>query len=183
MILVDFSLFESDHADVPAKFGDHRSYINGDINSYISSYMETLEKAKPTASVRNIGRFLKSWITICNFKVPDTAGTKTRKRRRRRTQAIAKRYTFHANAKSNCCSNLILLQSFYSLGWNIVLMGSFCLIIDTLLFLPFWLILNYFIISTRKWSYQYSTGQVIFLYQLNYFFLMPSEIYKEYREP
>ena len=183
MILVDFSLFESDHADVPAKFGDHRSYINGDINSYISSYMETLEKAKPTASVRNIGRFLKSWITICNFKVPDTAGTKTRKRRRRRTQAIAKRYTFHANAKSNCCSNLILLQSFYSLGWNIVLMGSFCLIIDTLLFLPFWLILNYFIISTRKWSYQYSTGQVIFLYQLNYFLLMPSEIYKEYREP
>ena len=82
MTLVDFSLFESDLADVPAKFGDHRSYINGDINSYISSYMETLEKAKPTASVRNIGRFLKSWITICNFKVPDTAGTKTRKRRK-----------------------------------------------------------------------------------------------------
>ena len=183
MILVDFSLFESDLADVPAKFGDHRSYINGDINSYISSYMETLEKAKPTASVRNIGRFLKSWITICNFKVPDTAGTKTRKRRKRRTQAIAKRYAFHANAKSNCCSNLILLQSFYSLGWNIVLMGFFCLIIDTLLFLPFWLILNYFIISTGKWSYQYSTGQVIFLHQLNYFLLMPSEIYKEYREP
>ena len=86
MISVDFSLFESDLADVPAKFGDHRSYINGDINSYISSYMETLEKAKPTASVRNIGRFLKSWIKICNFKVPDTAGTKKRKRRRKRLQ-------------------------------------------------------------------------------------------------
>ena len=167
MILVDFSLFESDLADVPSKFGDHRSYINGDINSYISSYMETLEKLNPPPSVRNIGRFLKSWITIYNFKVPDTAGTKTRKRRRRRTQAIAKRYAFHANAKSNWCSNLILLQSFCSLGWNIVLMGFFCLIIDTLLFLPFWLILNYFIISKRKWSYQYSIGQVIFLYQLN----------------
>ena len=30
--------------------------------------------------------------------IPDNAGKVTRRRRRRRTQAIAKRYAFHANA-------------------------------------------------------------------------------------
>ena len=29
-----------------AKFGDHRSYRNGDINTYIKSYMDTLENAE-----------------------------------------------------------------------------------------------------------------------------------------
>ena len=32
-----------------AKFGDHRSYRNGDIISYINSYGDTLEKTYLTA--------------------------------------------------------------------------------------------------------------------------------------
>ena len=57
-----------------AKFGDHRSYRSGDYH---------------------IARFLKSGIPISHSEVPDTAGRKTR---RRRTQAIAKRLAFYANA-------------------------------------------------------------------------------------
>ena len=33
--------------------------------------------------------------------IPDNAGKVTRRRRKRRTQAIAKRYAFHSNAKKN----------------------------------------------------------------------------------
>ena len=33
--------------------------------------------------------------------IPDTTGRKTRKKRRRRTQTIAKHYTFPGNAKTN----------------------------------------------------------------------------------
>ena len=33
-----------------AKLGDHRFYRTGDINSYINSYMDTLENAEVTAS-------------------------------------------------------------------------------------------------------------------------------------
>ena len=86
-----------------AKFGDQRSYRNGDINSYVNSYMGTLEKAEPTTSIRHIGRFLKSGILIYNSKVPDMAGRKARRRqrRRRRTQTIAKRYAVHANPKND----------------------------------------------------------------------------------
>ena len=40
--------------------------------------------------------FLKSGIPIYNSEVPDTAGRKTR--RRRITQAIAKRFAIHVNA-------------------------------------------------------------------------------------
>ena len=40
--------------------------------------------------------FLKSGTPLYNSEVPDTAGRKTR---RRRTQAIAKRFAFYANAK------------------------------------------------------------------------------------
>ena len=47
--------------------------INGDINFYIKSYMDSLEQAGPTASIRHIGRFLKSGIPIFNSEVPDTA--------------------------------------------------------------------------------------------------------------
>ena len=61
--------------------------------------MDTLEKTELTASIRHIAIFLKSGIPIYNSEVPDTAGRNTR-RRRRRTQAIAKRYASHANAKS-----------------------------------------------------------------------------------
>ena len=77
-----------------AKFGDHRSYRNGDINPQINSYMATLEKAELKTSIRYIERYLKSGIPICHSEFPDTAGRKTR----RRTQAITKRFAFHANA-------------------------------------------------------------------------------------
>ena len=53
-----------------AKFGDNRSHRNGNINSYISSYMDTLEKAALTASIRHIARFLKSEIPIYNSEIP-----------------------------------------------------------------------------------------------------------------
>ena len=84
-----------------AKFGDQRSHRNGDINSYIDSHMDTVEKAELTATIRHTWRFLKSGIQIYDSEVPDTAGRKTRRRIiRRRTQTIAKRYVFQANAKS-----------------------------------------------------------------------------------
>ena len=86
-------LFESKTLDV---FGGHRSYRNGDINSYIKSFVDTLEKVELTASIRHIARFLKSGIPIYNSEVPDTLGRKIR--RRKRTQAIAKRFAFYANA-------------------------------------------------------------------------------------
>ena len=78
-----------------AKFGDHRSKGNGD--SYIGSYINTLEKAKLIASVQHIERFSKSGIPIYNFKVLETADRKTRTRRRRRRQVITQRFTFLAN--------------------------------------------------------------------------------------
>ena len=56
-----------------AKFRDDRFYRNGDLNSYINSYMDTLEKTKLTASIRRIGRLLGSGIPIYNSEVPDTA--------------------------------------------------------------------------------------------------------------
>ena len=80
-----------------AKFDDHWSYRNRDINSYTNPYIDTLEKAELTTSLRYIAIFLKSGIPIYNSKVPDTASRKTK---RRRTQAIAKRYAFHTNAKN-----------------------------------------------------------------------------------
>ena len=76
-----------------AKFGDHRSYKNGDINSCINSYMDILEKVEPTAWIPFIARFLKSRIPIYTSGVQDTA-----ERRRRRTQAIAKRFASYVNA-------------------------------------------------------------------------------------
>ena len=75
-----------------AKFGSHRSFGNGDINSYINSYMNNLGEAELIASVSNIQRFLKSAIPIYNSE--DTAGRK----RKRRPQATAKRFAFRANA-------------------------------------------------------------------------------------
>ena len=83
-----------------ARFGDHRSYRNGDINSY----MDTLEIAALTVLICHIGRFLKSGIPVYNFEALDTACRKTRRWRTRRkgriTQAIAKRYTFYGSAKT-----------------------------------------------------------------------------------
>ena len=58
--------------------------------------MDTLEKTEFTVSILHIARFLKSGIPIYNSEVSDTVGIKTRKGKR--TQAIAKRFAFHANA-------------------------------------------------------------------------------------
>ena len=69
-----------------AKLGGHSSYGNGDINSYISSYMDALEKAELSTSVRHIERFLNQEYL--------------------EKQAVAKRYAFHANA--NCLGPLAL---------------------------------------------------------------------------
>ena len=80
------------------KFRDHRSYSNGEINFYIKSYMVTLGNAELTTSICHIGRFFKSRIQIYNPEVPGIAGRNTR---RRRIQAIAKRFAFHPNVKSS----------------------------------------------------------------------------------
>ena len=68
--------------------------------------MDTLEKTELAALIHDIATFLKSGIPIYNCEVPDTAGRRTktkrrrrtRSRRRRRTQAITKRHEFHANS-------------------------------------------------------------------------------------
>ena len=83
------------------KFGDPRSYRIGHINSYIKSYMDTFVNAELTASICHIARFLKLRIPIYNSEVPDTAGRKTRKGRKK---AVAKRFAFHADAKQ--CKSL-----------------------------------------------------------------------------
>ena len=75
------------------KFGSQRSYGNGDINSYISSCVNALEKAELTVPVGYIKRFSKSGIPIYNSKVLDMADRKTR----RRMQAIAERFAFSTN--------------------------------------------------------------------------------------
>ena len=71
-----------------AKFGGQKSYRNRGINSYINSFMDTLENAELTASIRHNAKFFKSEIPIFCSKVSDKAGRKTRIR----THAIAKRF-------------------------------------------------------------------------------------------
>ena len=58
--------------------------------------MDTLEIAELNTSIHHTAKFFKSGIPIYNSEVPDMADRKTR--RRRRTQAIAKRFAFCANA-------------------------------------------------------------------------------------
>ena len=69
-----------------AKSGSHRFYENGDNNSYISSYMNTLEKDELTALPCHMDIFSKLKIPIDNCKVADMAGRKTRRARGRRTK-------------------------------------------------------------------------------------------------
>ena len=85
-----------------AKSVGHRPYRNEDINFFINSCIDALEKARLAASIRILREFLNSGIPIHNSVVPDTAGRKTRKRRR--TQTIVKRFVFHGNTKNfnNC---------------------------------------------------------------------------------
>ena len=80
LVLVSFESFQKMY--LLAKLGGHSSYGNGDINSYINSYMNTLEKAELTTSIRHMERFLKSGISIYNSEVPDAAVRKTSRRRR-----------------------------------------------------------------------------------------------------
>lgn len=49
-----------------AKFGNHKSYRNGDINSHSNSYTDTYGKAELIASIRHIKIFLKSGIPFYN---------------------------------------------------------------------------------------------------------------------
>ena len=79
------------------KFGGHIFNGNGDISSYINSYMNNSEKAELTVSICHIEISSKSGIPIDSSEVLDKANRKTRKRR---TQIIAKCYTFHANKKN-----------------------------------------------------------------------------------
>ena len=71
-----------------AKFDGHRFYGNGDINSYINSYMITSERIELTFSIRHIEKFLKSGVPIYNFEIPDTAGRKTTREEHKQLQTI-----------------------------------------------------------------------------------------------
>ena len=97
-----------------AKFGDHGSHRNRDMNSYIKSYMNTFEKAELTDLIRHIARLLKSGTPIYNFEVSDTAGRKTR--RRRRTIATKIGFAFYANAKSEHCLITLFLPKAHLYG-------------------------------------------------------------------
>ena len=50
-----------------AKFGDQ---FGGDTNSYIKSYMDTLEKSELTTSICHIAKFLKIRNTDLQFQSP-----------------------------------------------------------------------------------------------------------------
>ena len=71
-----------------AKFGDNRSHRNGNINSYISSYMDTLENVALTASIRHIARFLKSEISIYNSEIPPRLAEKQEAKKKEHRQLL-----------------------------------------------------------------------------------------------
>ena len=78
--------------------------------------VDTWEKTELTPSIRHIAISLKSGIPIYISEVPDTAGKNTRtRRRRRRTQVIAKRYAFHVNAKSFLPIEIIMVSNIYNI--------------------------------------------------------------------
>ena len=91
------------------KFGEYRSYRNGnsiEVLISIRTWIPWKSLNSPPWSCR-IPKYLKSGIPIYNSEIPDTAGRKTRRRRKRRTQAISKCYVFHADAKTLtffCCN-------------------------------------------------------------------------------
>ena len=58
--------------------------------------MDNLAKAELTASIHHTARFLKPGILIYNTEVSDTACGK--RRRRGRTQSVAKCFPLHVNA-------------------------------------------------------------------------------------
>ena len=62
-----------------AKFCGHKSYRNGDISSHINCYIDILEKAELTASIRHIARFLKPGKPIYDSRVRDAASAAIRR--------------------------------------------------------------------------------------------------------
>ena len=74
------------------KCGGHRSCENGDINSYINSYMNTLEKAEFNASVRHIEN--TRILIYTDSEVPATAGSRktTTKRKTQSNETNEKCY-------------------------------------------------------------------------------------------
>ena len=75
--------------------------------------MDTLEKAELTYSICHIA-YLHLGIPIYSSEVPDTAGRKTKKRRK----AIAKRFTLHAiptNFKTLLVQEIIHLAVLFKL--------------------------------------------------------------------
>ena len=72
--------------------------------------MNTSQKTELTVPICHVQRFSKSGILIYNSEVPDTSGRKTRRTKRRRKKAIAKRYTFHKNA-INKAQKIIVAQN------------------------------------------------------------------------
>ena len=81
--------FELTPLDVlPWKFRGLRSYGNGDINSYINSYMNILEKAELTALTRQTVKFPKSGITIFNCEATNTTGRKKKKKNKGNCKAL-----------------------------------------------------------------------------------------------
>ena len=88
-----------------AKFGDYRSYRYGDINSYVKSYIDTLESTDPPYcqifKIRNADlQFLSPGYGRQKNKKKKNKGN-CRKIKRRRIKAIAKRFSFHANEISD----------------------------------------------------------------------------------
>ena len=78
--------------------------------------------------------------------------------------------------KNVCCSKLILLRSLSSVEWDILLLCVVYLINDTY---------YYFAIPMLEWTYSfnyYLIAYAISLYDLDFCFIMSSEICKEYRE-
>ena len=71
-----------------AKFGGHRPYRNININSYINSFMSTLEKAKLTASIPDIARSFESGIPIFCSEVPEKAGEKREEEKHMQWQRV-----------------------------------------------------------------------------------------------
>ena len=86
-----------------AKCGGHESYGNGNINSYINFYMITLDAVEFTASICHLRDFQNQEFHFTILKSRTRQGEK----KRRRTQAIAKRYAYHSNAKSILFNEII----------------------------------------------------------------------------
>ena len=109
-----------------AKCSGHRSYGNGDVNSYINSYMNTSEKGELTSLVGHIERFSKSEVPIYISEVPDTAFPKNEKknignckalcisRERNKIITVNKRLQTHINY---CCHPLSCHASRFVCFW------------------------------------------------------------------